>query len=154
MQLVKAMLKGWRKEVLIFTISGLLVFLFVYQMKQNSPNKDDSKLKEVQQLVSEIPDFPAFKSAGTTNYKSGYEVVDITKHFNSTADYNEVKDFYSKIFSQRGWTALGEEHVGRSSKQVTFQKGEFSVIVYHVDGDPNRGYNYAIDYVWRDNKQR
>jgi hypothetical protein len=118
---------------------------------QVSRNRNNSKLVEVQQLPSEIPVFPAFKDGGS-NYSSGFDLANVTRYFYSTADYGEVKNYYSAELSQRGWVLSKEESIGIAGKQLTFVKGDFSIVIFHTGKSPNQGYNYAIDYVWRANK--
>lgn len=147
----KASMKGWGKEVLIFGISGLIIAAYVVYRYQLSPNRNGSKLKEVQQLSSEAPIFPSFKDGGS-NSNAGYGLANVTRYFYSTTDYDEVKAFYSTSLTQRGWHLAKEGAVGRTGRELTFTKEDMSIIIFYTGKDSDQGYDYAINYVWRDNR--
>lgn len=143
-------MKRWAKEIIIFAISGLAILAYAWNLKETSPNSDDAKLREIQTLASLIPVFPGFNAAGS-NTKSGYTAVDLTKYFNSTAEYKDVKEYYSRVLEQDGWTlALEDSFETSESQSLTFQKGEFSISLSYTNS--SSVYNYALDFVWQAHK--
>jgi hypothetical protein len=141
-------LKSWKKEALIFAVCGLAVLLYVLHLRQSSPNLDDDKLREVQELSASLPVFPGFNQVAT-NSKSGYTSVDLTKYFYSNADYNDVKEFYFKILEKDGWVLSAEDtSEAKGRRELTFKKGQFSILIFHSNA--SSVYNYAIDFVWSD----
>lgn len=109
------------------------------------------KLKQVQQLVDEIENFPDFEEVGG-NTIAKTESVLISKYFNSKAPYELVKDFYSRQLTSRGWKLVEEKSLSRwatdyGAKHLTFIKGEqyFSI---QYEGNSNVGRDYALGYAW------
>jgi hypothetical protein len=150
----KPELRTYKKIALILAAFGLLGLLFVFNIRQGSLNLDNSKLREVQQLSSAIPIFPAFTESGT-NYSSGYTLANITKYYNSNANYDEVKEFYSDMLAEKGWTLLRESSIGgNGGKELAYQKDDFSIIIFYAGMNSNSGYNYAVNFVWQDSRKQ
>jgi hypothetical protein len=142
-------LKRWKKELIIFAVCGLLLLLYVWNLRRTSPNLDEVKLREVQELSRKLPAFPRFTEVGS-NTKSGYTGVDLTKHYYSKAGFADVKAFYRQALERDGWTVVREDSGDNESSEITFQKGQFSISIFHTKS--SSVYNYAIDFVW--NNQR
>ena len=142
-------MKGWKKELIIFAVCGLLLLLYVCNLRRTSPNLDEVKLREVQELSRKLPVFPGFTEVGS-NTKSGSTVVDLTKHYYSKAGFADVKAFYGQALERDGWTVVREDSGDDESREISFKKGQFSISIFHTKN--SSVYNYAIDFVW--NNQR
>jgi hypothetical protein len=90
--------------------------------------------------------FYGFNQVGSHS-KSSYTSVDLTRHFRSTADYRNVKEFYSGSLEKDGWILAAENVFGANgNRELIFKKGQFSISIFHSKGAPE--YDYAIDLVW------
>ncbi len=49
------------KRILTFVIVIAAVSVLAHYCKQNSPNRDDAKLKEVEQMYAALPIYPGFQ---------------------------------------------------------------------------------------------
>jgi hypothetical protein len=132
-----------------------MVFLFLVHLeKQNSPNRDDLKLKELQQLATEIPVFPAFSEV-TTHESSRSIDAGVYKYYFGVAHYDDVKQFYSSKLGERGWRLSREENLkdwfrDYGGKQLTFEKGNYLIVIEYDGDNPNRGRsNYGVSFIWR-----
>ena len=130
---------------MLFGTCGLLVLLYVFNLDRSSPNRSNEKLKEVWNLASTLPVFPGFTEVGS-NVKSGYTVVDVTKHYASTANFHDVKEFYATLLNKDGWILVNGD-AGMENSEVTFKRGQFSISIFNTN--TSSVYNYAIDFVWR-----
>jgi hypothetical protein len=138
-------------------IAVLFTYLLISDWrKQASPNRDDAKLRELQQTSAEIPVFPTFRETGT--YQGSRDInAGIYKTYRSPTSYEEVKQFYSANLSQRGWVLLSEERPSSwfideyDGRVLTFRKGDSVIIVeYAGRSTPAERWNYSVNFVWRD----
>lgn len=139
---------SWKREAAIFAVCGLLIALYFFNLRQRSPNRDGAKLNEVQQLSYEAPVYPDFTEVGS-NLKSSYTVVDLTKHYRSSANFDDVKKFYQSSLQRDGWTLIAAGvGGGTESRELRFKKGQFTISIFHTRS--SSVYDYAIDFVWDD----
>ena len=144
------------KEILVKAIiSGLFLILFftgVHYLKQSSPNRDDAKLNELRQIIAALPTFPDF-TEDTTDESSRDTDAGVYKWYCSTASYEAVKNFYTKVLVSRGWSIPGEKDVQRwfsdYGTELIFHKEDFLIAIMYA-GSLHRKCKYAISYVWRD----
>jgi hypothetical protein len=107
------------------------------------------KLQELGQLAANTPKFPDFEQVNYADIiKSDGAIV--TYFYRSSASYEEVKNFYSKELTSRGWSGPHEESVAhwltRIGSQISFRKAQYKInIVYDNTGSKWR---FAVDYVW------
>ena len=91
---------------------------------------NDEKLREVQQLVTDIPGFPDFKEVGSNTMADNSSIL-ISKYYVSKAPYEDVKNFYFQFLTSHGWRIAEEKPLsvwGRDygGKKLTFIKENFS----------------------------
>ena len=119
--------------------------LLIHCAKQDSPNRDDAKLKELEQISSSVPTFPTFASVDTSS-SSALDDAGIYKYYRSSSSFYKVKDFYVEELSQRSWS-LAEE----TTKGLKFRKGEYLIAVQYAGSNSElHDWNYAVSFVWRD----
>lgn len=141
-------MKRRTSELIIFGVCGLLILLYTWNLRRTSPNLNEAKLREVQELSAKVPVFPAFTQVGS-HVKSSYTVVDLTKHYNSKASFNEVQAFYRNTLEREGWTLVDKIPSGdNESQEIKFKKGQFSISIFHTTN--SAVFNYAIDFVWEE----
>jgi hypothetical protein len=106
-----------------------------------------ARIAELQALAQEIPAFPDFKQVHYEDIsKSGAAVV--TYYYQSAAAFENVKEFYTKELSARGWTAEKQEGLWvDSSSPSTFRKGNYKIVLTR---DDILMWQYTIDFSWRD----
>lgn len=139
---------SWKREVVIFGACGLLIGIYFFGLRQRSPNRDGAKLKEVQELSYTTPVYPDFAQVDS-NLKSGYSVVDLTKYYRSSANFDDVKKFYQSSLQPDGWTRIIEGlSAGAEGRELKFKKGQFTISIFHAKSSSS--YDYAIDFVWND----
>jgi hypothetical protein len=103
-------------------------------------------LKELEQISSSVPTFPAFGS-GTVQTSSAADKAGIHKYYRSSANFDEVKNFYFTQLSQRGWSLFDSDAKG----EITFRKGEFLIGIYYTgNNSKSSNWNYSVSFVWRD----
>ena len=112
---------------------------------------NDEKLREVQQLVTDIPGFPDFKEVGSNTMADNSSIL-ISKYYVSKAPYEDVKNFYFQFLTSHGWRIAEEKPLsiwGRDygGKKLTFIKGELLLSIQY-EGSNNVGRNYAFGYAW------
>jgi hypothetical protein len=139
----------WRKvkDFLRFLIVALVFFslfcLLSYFIKQNSPNRDDAKLKETEKTAAQITDFP--KSAVINEHTSSRSFdACIHKYYVSKASLDEVGKYYDNELIEDGW-------VRKNQDSMIFRKEDFSVYIerrYEKDAD----WNFAISVCWKNNQ--
>jgi hypothetical protein len=124
----------------------ILAFLIIVQYaKQHSPNRNDAKLKELEQLAIETKVYPDFiEVASSTSSRS----VDagVYKSYRSSADFEAVKEFYLNALGHDGWN-LSEE---KAQSELLFKKGAFWIVVEHTEASASAPHwNYSVNFVWR-----
>jgi hypothetical protein len=145
---------SWRKK-LVLQAAFLLIFLsFIYWGKQASPNRDDAKLEELQQLSLEIHVFPGFRER-SVDYSSRATDASVYKSYFCSSSFKEVEEFYTFELSQKGWIRSHETNwrswfIFEHNKELTFQKDEFIIAVAYTDrGQTSNEANYSVSFVWR-----
>lgn len=142
-------------KILPAAIFLLLFALFTHWIKQASPNRDDAKLKELQQLSSEIQ-VPASFSEVFTHYSSRGMDAGVYKGYRSPASYEEVKRFFSDQLIQKGWK-LRREKIHKSwlvdtdGKDLEFLKGDTQITIEYAGSKTSNSWNYSVSYIWRNN---
>jgi len=149
--------KGKKENRIGGVIIVILVFLLLVLMpdwsKRLSPNRDDAKLKELQELAFSTPTYPEFykvaETSGSRNINAG-----ISKKYQSSASYDDVKKFYSDILITKGWIISEERDlksflVRHEWKELIFKKKDLSISIEYKGRDlSNQQYNYSVSYSW------
>jgi hypothetical protein len=144
------------------SIGGIVavILIFVLQAlmpdwnRQQSPNRDDVKLKELRELAAKTPIYPGFyevwETSSSRNINAG-----LYKSYRSSASYDDVKRFYSEILLTKGWTILEERDlksflVTHEWKELTFKKDDLSISIEYIGRDSiDQQYNYSVSYSWK-----
>ena len=142
-----------------FSFALLVVLLcLLASCKQFSPNKNDVKLKEVEQLYSNLPIYQGFRETWSGSVSKSM-LASVGKHYKSDAGYQDVKDFYVTKLVPDGWQLTkdiplkdwSEDHGGR---ELTFTKQQYSVVIeYRGDKVTNPDWNYAINVGWQSTRR-
>ena len=132
----------------------VLFLLFVHWSKESSPNRADTKLKELQQLAAEVRVPSSFREVATHSSSRGMD-AGVYKSYHSLASFEEVKKFYSDQLIARGWVLAAEENhesrlIDTDGKDVEFQKGDMIISIEYAGSKvDDRSWNYSVSYVWR-----
>ena len=111
-------------------------------------SEEKKTLETLQHLAAETPMYPGFSQVGSTHViKNGRGTLAL--FYQSPASYGrEVKGFYIKELTARGWGVDEERTYGGNTLGITFLKGEYSIVVnYSSPRDQN--WDYAINYSWK-----
>jgi len=139
-------------------ILAVVVSVSAISCKRFSPNRDDVKLKEVQQLASALPVYPGFEDTGGGSTYSQSMSASVHKSYRSSARFNDVKTFYVTQLAQAGWQLTKDRTLkdgwsrDLGGRELRFEKGQFYVAIEYIGEkaiDPD--WNYAISIGW-DNK--
>lgn len=132
----------------------LVLFLsFVHWSKESSPNRGDAKLKELQQLASEMSVPSSFREVATHSSSRAMD-AGVHKSYHSSASFEEVKKFYSDQLIARGWVLIAEQNhesilIDTDGKDLKFQKADIIISIEHAGSRASdRSWNYSVSYVW------
>ena len=144
-------------EQLAVLILAIVIAMPSINCKRFSPNRDDAKFKEVQQLSSTLPVYSDFRSTGEGSTYSKSMVASIHKQYRSNARYEDVKKFYSTQLTQTGWRLVKETPLkdgwsqDLGGRELRFEKGQYSMVIEYIGEkafDPD--WEYAVSVVWDD----
>ncbi len=148
-------IKTWVIRILpLFTFFAAFL-LFAHWAKQNSANRDDAKLKELEQIAVSVPRFPQFRDIASDT-SSASDDAGVYKYYSSAASYDEVKSFYFAELTQKGWSIVNEEPLydwfrDYGGRSLEFRKQEFLIAIEYTGKKPDaESWNYAVSFVWRD----
>jgi hypothetical protein len=138
-------------------ILAIAVLVPTINCKRLSPNRDDVKLKVVQQLSAALPVYAGFEDTGGGNTYSKSMVASIHKHYRSPAHFDDVKTFYATHLTQSGWQLTEDRTLkdgwgqDRGGRELRFERGQYSVVIEYI-GEKAVGpdWNYGISVVWDD----
>jgi hypothetical protein len=114
-------------------------------------SEHQKKLLELQQLAAETPRFPDFIQIDSVHISKPGNVVQ-TYFYRSSAKYDDVKTFYTKMLVSKGWSMPDEEAVTKwftndGSKRLAFRKGAYTIYIQYA-ADERSNWKFAIDYDW------
>ena len=110
-------------------------------------NQDEAKkLGELQRIASEMPTYSGFRQIDS-NQMMKSSVVDYGLFYQSAASYDEVKNYYVKELTVRGWSQPEAVMLDGEDKELTFKKGEYGIALEY-DSTAKQRRNYAITYFW------
>ena len=140
-------------KVLPATVFLVLFLLFVHLSKESSPNRGDAKLKELQQLSSEVSVPSNFTEVATHTSSRGMD-AGVYKSYHSPASFEAVKKFYSDQLIAGGWVLVAEENhesrlIDTDRKDLKFQKGDTMISIEYAGSTADGSWNYSVSYVWR-----
>ena len=144
----------WVFKVLPSLVTILVFLLIVQYAKQHSPNRDDLKLKELQQLAAETKVFPGFLEIASSSSSRAID-AGVYKSYRSSADFERVREFYRDTLNQNGWR-LSQEKVRQSpsgdydGSELVFQKKDLQIVIEYTGNDLSSAqWNYSVNFVWR-----
>lgn len=135
------------KDYSKFLTFALVFFGFFYWLsyyvKQNSPNKDDAKLMEVQQISAEITNFPKSIKIDENTSSRSFDAC-VFEYFVSKANPSDIQKFYETALVNDGW-------IRKNDESVIFTKKDF---VVHVEPDDEKGAGgkFSISICWKGNR--
>lgn len=121
----------------------------------DGPNRDNSKLREIERLWQTVPVYPGMVEVDRSSSSSGGEAL-VSRHYQSDAPFDEVRSFYVEQLGGRGWQLVDDREVKdrgriRGERQIEFRRGEFYIdIRYSGARRDELGWTYAIDVEWYD----
>lgn len=146
-----------RSEQLLGLILTIVIVVPSINCKRFSPNRDDAKFNEVQQLASTLPIYHDFQDTGGGNSYSKSMVASIHKHYRSNARFDDVKLFYSTQLTQTGWQLTKERTLkdgwsqDLGGRELRFEKGQYSVVIEYIGEKANNpDWEYGVSVVWDD----
>ena len=104
---------------------------------------DRQKLDRLHEIVAKTPLYPGFKQIRVSEAaKSSVAYVIIS--YNSTAAYDDVKQFYIRALTSDGWEFVRESQpiFGEGYKALLFRKGKDTISLSYRDGE------YGLSYCW------
>ena len=135
--------KDFLKFLIVALVFFSLFYLLNYFIKQNSPNRDDAKLKEVQDISTEIKDFPKSAVIDEHTLSRSFDAC-VQKYFVSKANLDEVGKYYENELIEDGW-------IRKNQDSLIFLKEDFSVHIERRD-EKDAGWDFAISLCWKNNR--
>lgn len=140
----------------IFRVKWKLPIFLVLTLSILSCDDAESRqqLAALHKLAADTPIFADFKEVRSSNANKPNHAL-FSRCYNSSSTYNEVKSFYSKTLTAKGWSAPEEETVygsfgleeKKDSRKLVFRKAEYRISISYGPKDSS-GCNYAISYIW------
>ncbi|MDQ3819418.1 MAG: hypothetical protein M3362_17310 [Acidobacteriota bacterium] len=127
----------------------LAVLLFGLSLISCTSPEERKTLEKLHQIAAETPVYLGFKEIGSHEGANSLNAV-LSFYYRSTASYEEVKVFYTKELTAKGWTGPRGEPTGDGTIGINFRRDEYAIAIYYdrsaVQDDD---WNYAISYSWR-----
>jgi hypothetical protein len=126
----------------------LIVLLFGLSLVNCGMTADGEKmLKELHRIAAETPVYSAFTQIDSNSISKSH-MATLSFFYQSAASFNyEVKDFYIKELTPRGWRIVEEIAYSADTEGVQFRKGEYLITVSHTS-PRRRDWDYSISYTW------
>ncbi len=140
---------------LIRLLITLLTCVIAGACDSDGPNRDNSKLREIEQVWQTVPIYPGLVEVDQSSLSSGSEAL-VSKQYRSDASFGEVRRFYVEQLGGQGWRLVDDREVkdrgrNRGERQVEFRRGEFYLDVRYAGARRvELGWTYAIDVKWYD----
>lgn len=134
--------------MILLLLLSLLFFGCYYKRDINRA----AKLNELKQIATETPVFPDFKELDS-HYNIKNDGVTYSLYYQSKANYDEVKSFYSETLVSKGWDSPKEESLEGlfkkdGSKRLIIRKGEYTIYIEYEGTNPTEDWSYSISYSW------
>lgn len=129
----------------------LLLTPFILIVIIKNPD-DEKRLQTLRQIAAETPLYPNFKQINSSEgAKSTSAIVTVWYQVPTySTSFDQVKEFYVKELSAKGWGSPQEDNINRvlggEERELSFQKGEYRIYISWQSSSPNE---YSIDYSWR-----
>jgi hypothetical protein len=122
----------------------VIVTLFAFILPAACQNPADrQRLVKLHEIASETPLYPDFKPiAESEGAKS--TIADVTVSYRSSANFEDVKQFYVQKLTRKGWEMPEANQFGgyNSDDVLIFRKGEYEITVAYKDE------RYYVSHVW------
>jgi hypothetical protein len=128
---------------------GLLLLLAACDSKYIA-HSSPIQAKTIRQMAVDTPVFPGFNEIHRTEADKDTNAL-LTVFYESDANYDEVKSFYTRALSTAGWGAPIERSVGwgENHKVFKFRRGEYLISVEYIGGDKKpSGWDYSVNFAW------
>lgn len=151
-QVLERMKSLTTRRLSIPLIGFILLFAVAYVMKQLTPNRDEAKLKECERILVAIPLYPGSEERHNS-WTSKVSLASVGKYYDSDASYEELKRHYIENLTRLGWQFVHERQLfdwGRDmgGREMSFRKGEFSVVIEYAGEKADYGWKYTINVLW------
>ena len=124
---------GWALG--LFTVSPLLLLLFL-----KNP-EDERRLALLRRMAAETPVYPDFKQVSVSEGAKSTGAFLIIM-YSSSAGFDDVKHFYGRALTLKGWEVPGGNEFGFGADELIFRKGEYKIAVRYRDGE------YSVSHLW------
>jgi hypothetical protein len=147
----------WSRPTLLkLIVAAALVFALAYVaayvFKLFSPNRGNVKFNEAQRLFDAIPTYPDSQEVSTSG-ASKSSIAGVGKTYKSHASCEQLRSFYMDAVSRLGWQYVKESQtydyfIDVGGRELTFQNGEYELVVQCAGDKADYGWDYAIDVHW------
>jgi hypothetical protein len=131
------------KSILLWLALGVTVFNYACV-----ESGDPTRMSALRQIYAGTPVYPDFKKLDHVTEMGKETGVTIVVGYDSFAAPNDVKNFYVKELTTRGWTLLEDKTntaiIGSDMRHFTFGKDGYLINIEHKDGSQI----YYVGYVW------
>ena len=126
----------------------LIVLLFGLSLIGCGMTPEEKKtLETLHQIAAETPVYPTFKQVNSNSVVKS-QMATLDYYYQAPAfSYGEVKSFYIKELTARGWNKVKEETYGGNTEGITFRKGEYAITVFR-SSPRDQDWDYALSYTW------
>jgi hypothetical protein len=119
--------------------------------KDHSSRKEGTRLHQVEQLAKSIAPHPSFREVASYRTNKSH-VASVSKHYASSATYDEVKQFYSHHLKAQGWEIIEERFLPRNRfreavKIIVFKKQDTEIDLNYRE--PGQGWDFAVGFTWK-----
>lgn len=134
---------------------ALFVCLVLSACESGGSNRDEAKLREIEQLWTRVPVYPGMVEVRGSSVSSPNE-AQVSKDYQSGAFFDEVKRFYEEPLAQAGWQMVADREVkdrgrNKGERRLEFRRGEYQLdIKYAGERSADSGWNYSIVVDWHE----
>lgn len=124
----------------------LIVLLFGLSLIGCMTAEGKKTLDKLRQIAAETPVYPSLNQTNS-NYVIKNSGGDLAFYYRSAANYDEVKSFYIKELTAKGWSDAKESTSAGGAKELEFRKGDYYISVFYSTHE-REGWDYSINFGW------
>lgn len=134
--------------VFVLSVFGLMLMHDHY-----GPNRDGSKLRDIENLWGAIPLYGRSIETASVSMASGRKAY-ISKKYKSDAAYDDIRSFYHEALTRGGWYLINERRItdwgiDRGESIIKYRQGGYTLSIdYAGRKNANYGWNYSIGIGW------
>ena len=138
---------------LVPLLNALLTCAVMGACDTDGPNRDNSKLREIEQIWQTLPIYPSMVEVDRSSSSASSEAL-VSRQYQSDASFEDVRRFYVEQLARDGWQLVADREVKdrgriRGERQIDFRRGEFYLdILYAGARRAELGWTYAIEVEW------